>query len=54
MNPESLDEWYQERAAMIEYMGGYPREKAEALARAELESHKRAIEQTKEGARLAA
>lgn len=33
-----LKERYEERAAILEYEAGYPREKAEALAKAEVES----------------
>jgi hypothetical protein len=30
---KSLEEWYQERAAILEFMAGYPKEEAERLAR---------------------
>ena len=34
---DDLKEYYEERAAILEYCAGLPREKAEALARAEVE-----------------
>ena len=43
MTEEQLTEWYEERAAILEHVGGWPKEKAEALAKAELESHIAAI-----------
>ena len=36
---DDLKERYEERAAIMEYCGGLPREKAEALAKAELETY---------------
>lgn len=39
MTPESAAEMYEERAAILEYCGGWPREKAEALAKAELQTY---------------
>ena len=44
MTREDLEEFYQERAGILEHMGGWPKEKAEALAKAEMESHCRALE----------
>jgi len=35
-----LEEMYSERAAILEYCFGLPREKAEALARAEVETYR--------------
>ena len=37
---EDLIEYYEERAAILEYCAGLPREKAEALARAEVETYR--------------
>jgi len=39
-DPLTLTECYQERAAILEYCAGLPREKAEALARAEVETYR--------------
>ena len=36
---EDLKEYYEERAAILEYCAGLSREKAEALARAEVETY---------------
>ena len=49
MTREDLEEFYQERAGILEHMGGWPKEKAEALARAEMESHLKAIDKAREG-----
>ena len=38
---EGLREMFEERAAIMEYEGGLPREKAEALAMAEAETYQR-------------
>ena len=43
MTREDLEEFYQERAGILEHMGGWPKEKAEALAKAEMESHWNAV-----------
>ena len=43
MTEEQLTEWYEERAGILEHLGGWPKEKAEALAKAELETHLQAI-----------
>ena len=48
MTREDLEELYEERAGILEHMGGWPKEKAEALARAEMESHLKAIEKARE------
>ncbi len=42
MNDEfkHYEELYSERAAILEYCAGLPREKAEALARAEVETYR--------------
>ena len=44
MTRDDLHEFYEERAAILQHDGGWPKEKAEALARAEMESHLKAIE----------
>ena len=44
MTREDLEELYEERAGILEHMGGWPKEKAEALAKAEMESHVRSLE----------
>ena len=49
MTREDLKELYEERAGILEHMGGWPKEKAEALAKAEMESHLNAIEKALEG-----
>ena len=49
MTREDLEELYQERAGILEHMGGWPKENAEALAKAEMESHLKAIEKAREG-----
>ena len=43
MTREDLEELYEERAGILEHMGGWPKEKAEALARAEVETIRRAL-----------
>ena len=47
VNREDLEELYEERAGILEHMGGWPKEKAEALAKAEVETIRRAL--AKEG-----
>ena len=47
MTREDLEELYEERAGILEHMGGWPKEKAEALAKAEVETIRRAL--AKEG-----
>ena len=49
MTREDLEYFYEERAGILEHMGGWSKEKAEALARAEIESHLKAIEKAREG-----
>ena len=48
VNREDLEELYEERAGILEHMGGWPKEKAEALAKAEMESHWKAVEKARE------
>ena len=48
MTREDLEYWYQERAAILQHDGGWPKEKAEALAKAEMESHWNAVEKAME------
>ena len=43
MTREDLEEFYEERAGILEHMGGLPKEKAEALAKAEVETIRRAL-----------
>ena len=48
MTREDLEEFYEERCAILQFDGGWPKEKAEALAKAEMESHLQAIEKMRE------
>ena len=48
MSREDLNEFYEERAAILHFDGGWPKEKAEALAKAEMESHWNAVEKARE------
>ena len=48
MTSEDLEEFYQERAAILQHDGGWPKEKAEALAKAEMESHLKAVKKARE------
>ena len=48
MTEEDLKYWYEERAAIMEHMGGLPKEKAEALAKAEVETIRRVLKEGKE------
>ena len=48
MTREDLEYWYQERAAILQHEGGWPKEKAEALAKAEMESHWNAVVKARE------
>ena len=48
MTREDLEEFYEERSAILQHDGGWPKEKAEALARAEVETIRRALEEEKE------
>ena len=47
MTEEDLKYWYEERSAILQFDGGWPKEKAEALAAAEVDSIRRAL--AKEG-----
>lgn len=44
INDLAMQEFYEERAAILQYEAGYPKEKAEALAEAELETYMRSLE----------
>ena len=48
MTEEDLKYWYEERAAILQHDGGWPKEKAEALAKAEVETIRRALKEGKE------
>ena len=48
MTREDLEELYEERAGILEHMGGWSKEKAEALAKAEVETIRRALKEGKE------
>ena len=48
MTAEDLEYFYQDRAAILQHDGGWPKEKAEALAKAEVETIRRALEEEKE------
>ena len=48
MTREDLEYFYEERAAILQHDGGWPKEKAEALAKAEMESHWNAVEKAME------
>ena len=48
MTREDLEEFYEERAAILHFEGGWPKEKAEAIAKAEMESHWKAVEKARE------
>lgn len=39
----NIEERFQERAAIMHFCGGLPKDKAEALARAELETYRQAL-----------
>ena len=43
MTEEDLKYWYEERAGIMHFDGGWPKEKAEALAKAEVETIRRAM-----------
>ena len=43
MTSEDLEELYEERSAIMHFDGGLPKEKAEALAKAEVETIRRAM-----------
>ena len=48
MTREDLQEQFEERAGILEHMGGLPKEKAEASAKAEMESHLKAVKKARE------
>ena len=48
MTREDLEEFYEERCAILQFDGGWPKEKAEALAKAEVDSIRRALLEGKE------
>ena len=48
MTREDLEEFYEERCAILHFDGGWPKEKAEALAKAEMESHWQAVKKARE------
>ncbi len=48
MSREDLEEFYEERSAILQFDGGWPKEKAEALAKAEMESHWNAVVKARE------
>ena len=48
MTKDDLEYFYAERAAILQFDGGWPKEKAEALAKAEMESHWQAVEKAVE------
>ena len=48
MTREDLEYFYAERAAILHFDGGWPKEKAEALAKAEVDSIRRALLEGKE------
>ena len=45
MTEEDLKYWYEERSAILQFDGGWPKEKAEALAKAEVETIRRALKE---------
>ena len=48
MTEEDLKYWQEERAAILQHDGGWPKEKAEALAKAEMDTFRRALKEGKE------
>ena len=48
MTREDLKEVYEERSAILQFDGGWPKEKAEALAKAEMESHWKSVVKARE------
>ena len=48
MTREDLEYFYEERAAILQHDGGWPKEKAEALANAEMESHWKSVLKARE------
>ena len=47
MTEEDLKYWQEERSAILQFDGGWPKEKAEALAKAEVETIRRALKEGK-------
>ena len=47
MTEEDFKYWQEERAAIMHFDGGLPKEKAEALAKAEVETIRRALKEGK-------
>ena len=39
MSQDDLKEFFEERAAILQFEAGYPKEKAEALAKAEMQTY---------------
>ena len=48
MTKDDLEYFYAERAAILQFDGGWPKDKAEALAKAEMESHLKAVKKARE------
>ena len=48
MTEEDIKYWYEERSAILHFDGGLPKEKAEAIAKAEMESHWNAVVKARE------
>ena len=48
MTKDDLEYFYAERAAILHFDGGWPKEKAEAIAKAEMESHWQAVKKARE------
>ena len=48
MTEEDLTYWQEERAAILHFDGGWPKEKSEAIAKAEVDSIRRALKEGKE------
>ena len=48
MTREDLEFFYSERAAILHFDGGWPKEKAEAIAKAEMESHWKSVLKARE------
>ena len=48
MTSEDLNEFYEERAAILQHDGGWPKEKAESIAKAEMESHWKSVLKARE------
>ena len=47
MTEEDLKYWQEERSAILQFDGGLPKENAEALAKAEVETIRRALKEGK-------